>query len=249
MRQIVTAFKDEEFDGFHRTVRPSVSIATMNRYREDWTVPVLFPPAEVRNYLGQVLAKEGLKQLRIAETEKYAHVTFFFNGGSDTKSPGEERILVQSPKVATYDLKPEMSLFEVSDRVVQAIESEAFDVIIMNIANPDMVGHTGIMDATVTAVHDTDMAIDKILTAVEKVNGVALITADHGNAELMYDEQTKQPHTAHTLNPVPLILVDPQKRFGTLRDGGSLENVAPTILAILGIDPPKEMTAASLLVP
>ena len=248
MRQIVTAFKDDEFDGFQRAVRPDVSIATMNRYREDWTLPVLFPPAEVRNHLGEVLSKAGLKQLRIAETEKYAHVTFFFNGGSDAQSPGEERVLIPSPKVATYDKKPEMSLFEVTDRVVQEIASRKYDVIIMNIANPDMVGHTGVMDATITAVHDTDMAIDKILTAVEKADGVAVITADHGNAELMFDEKTKQPHTAHTMNPVPLILVDPKKRFGTLRSGGALENVAPTILAILGIDQPKEMTAKSLLV-
>ena len=140
-----------------------------------------------------------------------------------------------------------MSGFEVTDKVVDAIESKKFDVIIMNIANPDMVGHTGFMDATMTAVHDTDVAIDRILTAVEKVDGVALITADHGNAELMYDEKTKQPHTAHTTNPVPLIFFDPQHRFGKLRGPGALENVAPTVLQILGIDKPKEMTAESLL--
>ena len=247
MRQIVTAFKDDDFDGFKRSVHPKVHIATMNRYREDWTLPVIFPPAEVKNHLGEVLSKAGLKQLRIAETEKYAHVTFFFNGGSDAQSPGEERILVPSPKVATYDQKPEMSVFEVTDKVVDAIGSKKFDVIIMNIANPDMVGHTGVMDAAVTAVHDTDLAVGRILDAVQKVDGVALITADHGNCELMFDPKTNQPHTAHTTNPVPLILVDPEKRFGKLRDGGALENVAPTILRILGIDKPKEMTADSLL--
>ena len=247
MRQIVTSFKDDAFDGFTRAVHPKINIATMNSYREDWTLPVLFPPQEVKNHLGEVLSHAGLKQLRIAETEKYAHVTFFFNGGSDAQSPGEQRILVPSPKVATYDLQPEMSLHEMTDKVVDAIASKKFDVIIMNIANPDMVGHTGVMDAAVTAVHDTDSAIDKILAAVEKVDGVALITADHGNAELMYDEKTKQPHTAHTTNPVPLILVDSKKRFGTLRGKGALENVAPTILTILGIDRPKEMTAESLL--
>ena len=247
MRQIVTAFKDESFDGFKRAVRTKADIVTINRYREDWTLPVLFPPVEVKNHLGQVLSKAGLKQLRIAETEKYAHVTFFFNGGSDTSSPGEERILVPSPKVATYDLKPEMSVFELTDKVIEAIDSQKFDVIIMNIANPDMVGHTGVMNATLTAIHDTDVAVDRILNAVEKVNGVALITADHGNAELMFDEKTKQPHTAHTTNPVPLILADPQKRFTALRDGGALENVAPTILDILGIEKPAEMTAESLL--
>jgi len=247
MRQIVTAFKDDSFDGFKRAVHPKAEIHTINRYREDWTVPVVFPPQQVKNHLGEVLSKAGLKQLRIAETEKYAHVTFFFNGGSDTESPGEERILVPSPKVATYDLKPEMSVVELTDKVVAAIESKKFDVIIMNIANPDMVGHTGVMDATLTAVHDTDVAVDRILSAAEKVNGVALITADHGNAELMFDEKTHQPHTAHTTNPVPLILVDPQKRFDGLRDGGALENVAPTILEILGIPQPAEMTATSLL--
>ncbi|MEA2337007.1 MAG: 2,3-bisphosphoglycerate-independent phosphoglycerate mutase [Thermoanaerobaculia bacterium] len=247
MRQIVTAFKDEDFDGFHRAVHPKVHLATMNSYREDWTLPVLFPPQEVKNHLGEVLSHAGLKQLRIAETEKYAHVTFFFNGGSDTKSPGEERILIPSPKVATYDLQPAMSVFELADKVVEAVASKKFDVIIMNIANPDMVGHTGVMGAAVEAVHDTDVAVDRILNAVEKVDGVALITADHGNAELMFDPATNQPHTAHTTNPVPLILVDAHKRFGTLRGGGALQNVAPTILDILGIDKPAEMTGESLL--
>jgi len=220
----------------------------MNRYHEDFNLPVLFPPLEIKNHLGEVLSRAGLKQLRIAETEKYAHVTFFFNGGSDAQSPGEDRVLIPSPKVATYDLKPEMSLPGLSDRVVQEVGKRSYDAIILNIANPDMVGHTGVMEAAVKAVHATDEAVDKILNAVEKINGVALITADHGNCELMYDEKTKQPHTAHTTNPVPLILFDPKKRFGELRSGGALENVAPTILAILGIDQPKEMTAESLLV-
>jgi 2,3-bisphosphoglycerate-independent phosphoglycerate mutase len=249
MRQIVTAFKDEDFTGFERAVRPKCAVLTMNRYREDWNLPVVFPPQEVRNHLGEVLARAGLRQLRIAETEKYAHVTFFFNGGSDAQSAGEERILIPSPKVATYDLQPEMSVKELSERVVQEIASGKFDVVIMNIANPDMVGHTGVMQATVEAIHDTDQAVDRILAAVEKAGGVALITADHGNAELMFDPATGQPHTAHTTNPVPLILVDPKTRYGTLRGGGALENVAPTILHVLGIEQPKEMTAESLLVP
>jgi len=247
MRQIVTAFKDNDFDGFHRAVHPKLRIATMNSYREEWTLPVLFPPQEVKNHLGEVISHAGLKQLRIAETEKYAHVTFFFNGGSDTPSPGEERILVPSPKVATYDLKPEMSIVALADKVVEAVASKKFDVIIMNIANPDMVGHTGVMSAAIEAVHDTDVAVDRILTAIEKIDGIALITADHGNAEFMFDSATGQPHTAHTTNPVPLILVDPHKRFGKLRSGGSLQNVAPTVLAILGIAQPKEMTGESLL--
>lgn len=249
MRQIVTALTDDGCDGFTRAVHPAISVITMNSYREDWTLPVLFPPAEVKNHLGEVLSKAGLKQLRIAETEKYAHVTFFFNGGSDSVSPGEERVLIPSPKVATYDLKPEMSLHELADRVVTEIDSRRFDVIIMNIANPDMVGHTGVMTAAVAAVAETDAAIHKILAAVERVNGVALITADHGNCELMFDPATNQPHTAHTMFPVPLILVDGQRRFGALRNGGALENVAPTILQILGIERPAEMTAQSLLQP
>jgi len=249
MRQVVTAFTDETFDAFHRAAYPKANVVTMNSYREDWTLPVVFPPVELRNNLGEVLSKAGLKQLRIAETEKYAHVTFFFNGGSDAQFDGEERILVQSPKVATYDLKPEMSVFELTDKVVEAIRARKYDVVIMNIANPDMVGHTGVMAAAVEAVRDTDRAVGRILDAVAESHGVALITADHGNCELMFDPQTNQPHTAHTTNPVPLILVDPQKRYGTLRDSGALENVAPTILNILGVDQPKEMTAESLLVP
>ena len=247
MRQIVIAMKDEHFTPFERAVHPKVKLVTMNRYHEKFDLPVLYPPEAIRNNLGEVLSKAGLKQFRIAETEKYAHVTFFFNGGSDTQFPGEERLLVPSPKVATYDKKPSMSVYEVTDKVVEAIASKQYDVVIMNIANPDMVGHTGFMDATMEAVHDTDVCVGRILDAVAAVDGVALITADHGNAELMFDPATGQPHTAHTTNPVPLILVDAKKRFGALRGGGVLSNVAPTILAILGIDKPKEMTAESLL--
>ncbi|HEY6137634.1 MAG TPA: 2,3-bisphosphoglycerate-independent phosphoglycerate mutase [Thermoanaerobaculia bacterium] len=235
MRQIVSKMKD------------AAHVVTMNRYQEDWTFPLLFPPVAVKNHLGEVLSKAGLKQLRIAETEKYAHVTFFFNGGSDAVSPGEERVLIPSPKVATYDLKPEMSVFELADRVVQEIPK--YDVVILNIANPDMVGHTGVMKAAVEAVHDTDVAVDKILKAVEARGGIALITADHGNCELMFDAATGQPHTAHTTNPVPLILFDRRgaQRAPSLHGPGALENVAPTMLEILGIEKPKEMTAESLL--
>ena len=249
MRQIVTAFKDAELDGFERAMHPKVRLATMNRYHEKFDLPVLYPPQEIRNNLGEVLSAAGLRQFRIAETEKYAHVTFFFNGGSDKQFAGEERLLVPSPKVATYDKKPSMSVYEVTDKVVEAIESKKYDVLIMNIANPDMVGHTGFMDATVEAVQDTDACVGRIVDAVASVGGVALITADHGNAELMFDPATGQPHTAHTTNPVPLILFDDRKRFGTLRSGGVLSNVAPTILSILGISKPAEMTADSLLVP
>ena len=249
MRQIVTAFKDDDFRSFARSVHPHATLVTMNRYREDWMLPVLFPPVEIHDHLGEVLSQAGLRQLRIAETEKYAHVTFFFNGGSDSASPGESRILIPSPKVATYDLQPEMSLPALAERVAAEIASRAYDVIIMNIANPDMVGHTGVMDAAVEAVRDTGEAIAKILAAVERIDGVALITADHGNCELMFDTVTNQPHTAHTSNPVPLILVDAKRRFGMLRDGGTLANVAPTMLAILHIAQPAAMTGTSLLAP
>jgi len=247
MRQIVTAFRDDDFDGFERTVRPSVDLLSMTRYHQDFDIPVIFPPLEVRDHLGEVFAHASLRQLRIAETEKYAHVTFFFNGGSDDVSEGEERLLVPSPKVATYDLQPAMSVVELTDRVVEKIDSGGFDVVVMNIANPDMVGHTGVMDAAVTAVEETDRAIGRILEAVDRRDGVAIITADHGNCELMYDESTGQPHTAHTTSPVPVILYDSKRRFDGLRSGGALSNVAPTILEILGIDQPVEMTARSLL--
>ena len=249
MRQIVIAVKDEHFTPFNRAVHPKARVVTMNQYHEKFDLPVVFPPVECVNNLGEVFSRAGLKQLRIAETEKYAHVTFFFNGGSDLKFDGEDRILVPSPKVATYDLKPEMSLFEVTNRVVEVIAAKTYDVVIMNIANPDMVGHTGVMDAAVKAVQDTDTAVGRILDAVQAIEGVALITADHGNCELMFDPATGQPHTAHTTNPVPLILVDAKKRFGTLREGGVLSSVAPTVLEILGIEKPAEMTAESLLVP
>ena len=247
MRQIVIAFKDEHFTPFDRAVHPKAQVVTMNRYHEKFDLPVLYPPVALTNNLGEVFSRAGLRQLRIAETEKYAHVTFFFNGGSDTQFEGEDRILVPSPKVATYDLQPEMSVFEVTDKVVEAITARKYDVVIMNIANPDLVGHTGVMDAAMKAVRDTDTAVGLILEAVAAVDGVALITADHGNCELMFDPETGQPHTAHTTNPVPLILVDVKKRFGKLRDGGVLSNVAPTILSILDLEKPAEMTAESLL--
>ncbi|MGA7613651.1 MAG: 2,3-bisphosphoglycerate-independent phosphoglycerate mutase [Thermoanaerobaculia bacterium] len=247
MRQIVSAFRDDDFQGFEREIRPKVDLVSMNRYHQDFDFPVIFPPQKISNHLGEVFAAQGMKQLRIAETEKYAHVTFFFNGGSDTVSPGEERILIQSPKVATYDLQPEMSLPELSARVIEEIGSRKYDAIVMNIANPDMVGHTGVMDATVKAVAATDEAIGRILGAVAAVGGITLITADHGNCELMYDPATGQAHTAHTTNPVPLILIDPEKRYRSLDAGGALENVAPTILDILSIPKPSEMTAESLL--
>ncbi len=247
MREIVAAFREPEFNEFDRAVVPEVELITMNQYHQEWDLPMLFPPPVVEKHLGQIFSEEGLRQLRIAETEKYAHVTFFFNGGSDQMLTGEDRVLVPSPKVATYDLQPEMSLPELTDRVVEAIDDRRYDVIVLNIANPDMVGHTGSMAAAVAAAEFTDQALGRITAAVERAGGVALITADHGNCEMMYDPSTSQPHTAHTTNPVPLILFDPLERFGPLKQRGALENVAPTILQILDIAQPAEMTAGSLL--
>ena len=247
MRQIVTSFRDDGFDGFPRAVHPRASLISLVRYHEEFDLPVVFPPATISNHLGEVFSRAGLHQLRIAETEKFAHVTFFFNGGSDRISPNEERILIPSPKVATYDLKPEMSLVELAARVVNEIEGGRYDVVILNIANPDMVGHTGVMKAAVQAVEATDTAVASILAATERREGVALITADHGNCELMFDEATQQPHTAHTTNRVPFILVDPRHRWTLRKEEGALENVAPTLLDILDIPKPSEMTARSLL--
>jgi 2,3-bisphosphoglycerate-independent phosphoglycerate mutase len=247
MRQIVLAFRDGDFQEFERILDPKVQLHSMVRYREDFDLPVIFPPVEIHKHLGQVLAAHRIPQLRLAETEKYAHVTFFFNGGSDQICELEERLLIPSAKVATYDLKPEMSVFEVAAAAVADIRAGRHAVIIMNIANPDMVGHTGVMSAAVTAVEATDRAMAEILDAVTAAGGVALITADHGNCELMFDPQTGQPHTAHTTNPVPLILYDPRRGLARLQDGGALENVAPTMLQILELPKPAEMTAKSLL--
>ena len=199
----------------------------------------------MKNTLGEVLSNLGMTQLRLAETEKYAHVTFFLNGGIDTPFAGEDRILIPSPKVRTYDLLPQMSLKEVTDHLVEAISSRHYDVIICNFANCDMVGHTGILDAAIVAVEAVDEALTRVVDALLKVNAEMLVTADHGNIELMLDKVTGQPHTAHTTNPVPLVYVG---RKGTrLSEGGKLSDLAPTMLAILGIEKPLEMTGKSLL--
>ena len=208
-------------------------------------VSVAFKPTVLTNTFGEYISGKGLKQLRIAETEKYAHVTFFFNGGNESQYEGEDRILVPSPKVETYDLKPEMSAPEVTENVVKAIEEQKYDSIILNFANPDMVGHTGNLDAAVKAIETIDECVGKVAKAVEKVSGVLLITADHGNAEQMIDYKTGEPHTAHTTNPVPLVLVgidDVKLKTGKLAD------LAPTMLDIMGLEKPKEMTGESLLV-
>jgi len=206
----------------------------------------LLPPQDLGDSFGELVARAGLKQLRIAETEKYAHVTFFFNGGREAEFPGESRILVPSPKVATYDLKPEMSAPEVTDKLVEAIESGRFDVIVVNYANADMVGHTGDLKAAIKAVEAIDQCLGRLAAAVERAGGTLLITADHGNVEMMRDPKTGQPHTAHTTNPVPLLLLNPPKDVQGLEDG-RLCDVAPTLLQLMHLAQPKAMTGHALL--
>lgn len=245
-RQLTRAFIQEDFDGFDRGKRPRLgAFVTLTDYSRDFDVPVVFPAKSLDNVFGEYIARLGLRQLRIAETEKYAHVTFFFNGGEEREFEGEERILVPSPKVATYDLKPEMSAPEVTDKLVRAIESGRFDVIICNYANADMVGHSGSFDATVAAIEAVDACIGRVYEAIRGVEGDLLITADHGNAEQMCDESTGQPHTAHTSNPVPLIYIGRPAKI--VRDSGALADVAPTMLYLMGIDPPSEMEGRSLV--
>ncbi|MDK2985035.1 MAG: 2,3-bisphosphoglycerate-independent phosphoglycerate mutase [Clostridia bacterium] len=244
-RQITRAFVDEDFDGFDRPGgRLGVYYVCMTEYDATIKAPVAFPPLNLKNTLGEVLAHNGIKQLRIAETEKYAHVTFFFNGGVEEENPGEDRILIPSPKVATYDMQPEMSANEVTDRVIAEIESGKYDVIILNYANPDMVGHTGDMNAAVKAMEALDSCIGKVIDSIKEAGGVAIITSDHGNCEKMRDESGK-PHTAHTSDKVPLILVG----LGDvkLRENGALRDIAPTMLKILNLQKPQEMTGQSLI--
>ena len=247
-REILTALADPAFDGFARPRQVTFAAClglveyseALNRY-----FPVMFPPENLGNVLGEVVARAGLRQLRIAETEKYAHVTFFLNGGREDEFAGEERILVPSPKVATYDLQPEMSAPEVTDRLVEAIGSGRFDLIVANYANGDMVGHTGIMDAAKKAAEAIDACLARLETAVKAAGGVMLVTADHGNVEQMHDDETGQPHTAHTLNKVPFVLVN-GPRGAALRNG-RLCDIAPTILQMMGLARPAEMTGHPLL--
>ena len=208
-------------------------------------VQIAFKNEELKNTFGEYIAANGLKQLRIAETEKYAHVTFFFNGGEEKKYEGEDRILVPSPKVETYDLKPEMSAYEVTEKVIEAIKEEKYDCIILNYANPDMVGHTGNLEAAIKAVEVIDECVGKVVEAVKNESGVIIITADHGNIEQMIDYKTGEPHTAHTTNPVPLILVGMDN--AKLKEG-KLADIAPTMLKIMNLQKPEEMTGESLIV-
>ena len=244
-RQLTAAFVAEDFPGFDAR-RPRLSRFTcLTEYDARLPAPVAFAPDDLRNTLGEVLGAQGLTQLRIAETEKYAHVTFFFNGGREAPFDGEERILVPSPKVATYDLQPEMSCPEVTDKLVAAIGSGRFDVVVCNFANPDMVGHTGDLAAAIQAVEAVDKAVGTVLAAVAAQGGELLVTADHGNVEMMRDPDTGQPHTSHTVGPVDLIYVG-AREGATLRAGGALRDLSPTILDLLGVPKPAEMSGSSL---
>lgn len=244
-RQLTRAFVDADFDGFQREMRPQLADFVMTtEYDATIDTPCAFPPENLVNSFGDFLAKQGKTQLRIAETEKYAHVTFFFSGGQEALYEGEERILVPSPKVATYDLQPEMSAPEVTEKLVAAIESGKFDAIICNYANCDQVGHSGVFEAAVQAVEAVDDCLAKVLDAVEKAGGEALITADHGNVEEMFDPVSGQVSTQHSTLPVPFVYVGP--RDVKLADGGSLADVAPTMLYLMGIEQPTEMTGHSL---
>ena len=244
-REITRTLVDDDFTGFERKGgRQNVFYVCMTQYDASMpNVEVAFKPQSLTNTLGEYLANKGLTQLRIAETEKYAHVTFFFNGGREVMFEGEERILVNSPKVATYDLKPEMSAFEVCDKVCEAIETGKYDVVILNFANCDMVGHTGFFDAAVKAVETVDTCVGRVEDATKKMGGIMLLTADHGNADRMLDTDGS-PFTAHTTNPVPFAVIGKECR---LREGGKLCDISPTIISLLGLEKPEEMTGESLI--
>lgn len=248
-REITRVFCADEFDGFDRGSRMNLTYVCFAEY--DVTIPnkeIAFKKVEINNTFGQLLAAKGMKQVRIAETEKYAHVTFFFNAGVEEPNPGEDRILVPSPKeVATYDLKPEMSAYGVCDKLVEAIGSGKYDVIIINFANPDMVGHTGIENAAIKAIETVDECVGRAYDALIKADGQMFICADHGNAEQLVDYQSGEPFTAHTINPVPFILVNYDEKY-KLAENGCLADIVPTLLEMMGIDKPQEMTGKSLLV-
>ena len=251
VRQLSNLFAGHAAKDFPHPNNPSIHLITMTSYEADLKeAHVAFPPIRHKNIFGEMLAREGMRQLRIAETEKYAHVTYFFNGGVEEPFPNEDRALIPSPKVATYDLKPEMSSVEVADETVRRILSKKYDVIVLNFANCDMVGHTGVFEAAVKAVEAVDNGLGKIIKAVEEVKGQAIVTADHGNSEQMWDPDTNGPFTAHTTNPIPFIFYDSTGRSGKvrLRCGGILADLAPTIMQYLNIKQPAEMTGRSMFV-
>lgn len=244
-RELTRPFIEPEFSAFERAVTPKLSrYCTLTNYSDEFNTEVAFPPVRIRNGFGEYIANQGLRQLRIAETEKYPHVTYFFNGGKETVYPGEDRILVNSPDVATYDLKPEMSAIEVTDKLVEAIQSRKYDAIICNYANCDMVGHTGVFEAARKAVETVDACLGRVVEAMLGAGGEVLITADHGNAETMLNLENNQPHTAHTTNLVPLLYIG---RKAEVRDNGALEDIAPTLLKMMGLAQPVEMTGHALI--
>ncbi len=244
-RQITRAFTEKDFAHFQRGPCPNIEFVTLTQYDQSFSVPAAFPTEEpLKNIFAEVLSRAGLTQFRIAETEKYAHVTYFFNNGREAPFPGEDRKLIPSPKVATYDLKPEMSAYAVTDEAIKRITSCRYDFVLINYANPDMVGHTGVFEAAVRAVEAVDESLGRVVEATLSVNGEILVTADHGNADIMRDEQG-QPHTAHTHSPGPLIYIGP--RAVKFSDGGALCDIAPTLLELMGLEHPQEMTGRSLI--
>ncbi|HVG28396.1 MAG TPA: 2,3-bisphosphoglycerate-independent phosphoglycerate mutase [Pyrinomonadaceae bacterium] len=247
-RQITDALAVAGFEEFPTPNRPHAHFVCFAVYDKTFPLPVAFPPTQPVNILAEVFAAVGVRNYRLAETEKYAHVTYFFNGGAEREFAHERRLLVPSPRVATYDLKPEMSAYPLTDKILRAIDERETDVFIINFANPDMVGHTGNLEKTIEAVQHVDTCLGWITKALKTARGRTIITADHGNCEQMIDPATGEPHTAHTTNPVPLLLVDEAARGATLREGGALEDVAPTMLALLGIPQPAEMTGRDLRV-
>ncbi len=246
VRQLTAALIQEDFTGFKRhDTRKLNEFISMTSYAKSLATTCVFPQQELQNTFGEVIAQNGLRQLRLAETEKYAHVTFFFNGGNEEVFPHEDRLLIPSPKVATYDLAPEMSAKELTSRLIEMINQHTYDVIICNYANADMLGHTGNFAATIAAIETLDQSMYDVWQALEKNQGYLFITADHGNAESMFDPQTQQPHTAHTLEPVPFLYVG--NDLHVIQDIGNLSDIAPTLLTLLGIQPPKEMTGKCLM--
>ncbi len=244
-REITRAMTDPAFDGFERAYLPKFgNFVTLSNYGAEFTLPCAYTADAIHNDLGEYVAEMGLKQLRIAETEKYAHVTYFFSGGKEQPYPGEERILVPSPKVATYDLQPEMSALTVTEKLEEAILSRQFPLMVCNYANCDMVGHSGDMNAAIKAIETLDICIGRVVKAMQSIGGEVIITADHGNAEQMMDHQTHQAHTAHTLNPVPFLYIG---RKAQLTDNGSLRDIAPSLLCMMGLPQPAEMTGHSLI--
>ena len=245
-RQIIRALLADGFDGFPTGTRPTVQLTTFTEYDATYPYPIAFPPQAATQYFGEVLQAHGRTNMRLAETEKYPHVTYFFNGGVETPFAGEDRVLLPSPKVATYDLQPEMSASGVADAFVDSVTHHKHDVIICNFANPDMVGHTGRLDAAIAAIKAVDACLGRCIDALLSVGGTAIVTADHGNAEQMWDYELNAPHTAHTTNLVPVVLVGPDVAGKALHDG-ALTDVAPTLLQLLGITQPEEMTGTSLI--